>query len=1693
MSDTPNSEANAIGDHASHTGSADSAGQSLPVVEACVALREALDLALEQGRMDPVSADALSRAITAVEESVGTLSTSAANDREISLDGLDARAAEMRRLASKLEEQLAYRARLNRQAVQQRRALSAAEAEVAALRSSFAFRLGSLLVDAVRQPSSLLHLPVALAKLCRELWPRILRRLRGGGVSTSDRPDFGPELSLGAGRALADAEENDAARSIARMLLGTATAPRLPDDTATMRVATVMDEFSFAAFRHCGNFRQLHGDSWRDEIEDFLPHMLLVESAWKGLEESWARKVYPLSRDLVEMIRWCRERGIPTAFWNKEDPVHLSVFMRTARQFDFVFTTDIDCVRAYKAALGHEQVYWLPFACQPADHNPMEEYRRKDAFCFAGSFYAKYPERQRDFATLVKAMGALRPVEIFDRNAEKNDPALLFPDEYAPLIQGSLPHDQISMAYKGYRFGININTVKQSQSMFARRAFDLLASNTVTVSNFSRGLRMLLGDLVITSDDAGQLDQRVRPLVEDEARYRRFRLAGLRKVLSEHTYQDRWRYVLEKIGGKPLEGDLPHVVAIARASDAAQAEAAWATFSQQVHARKELLLVMPVGSDPVPLRPGLTVVDERAAAQIDVTARWPDAWLACLFAQDHYGPSYLLDLALATRYADASVIGKAAYHAWAEGQVRLQGAGSEYRLNDMVAWRRAIVAVHSTPLRIALDVALDGPDRVLEGACSVDEYNYCMDGSGQDVHQAVDDLPGLWTGISLNRLHRLAETATAADVLAAEQSTSRSIDAAGLAELLPVGSHAHGAVRLDQEAAGLRLRSTLPSDRHVYLYASSPVPSEDLFDGAIGKFNMAVESEMLVSFVMIFLDGKGERIGHAIRACSSNLSLVAPAGTHTVRLGLRIQGSGTALLRRLVLGHVPSPVAGVPARGRHLLISRGYPAYTNLYSYAYVHRRVLGYAEEGTDVDVFRLVDDHMAFDEFEGVDVVSGQLADLELMIRSNTHRSLMAHSLDRALWSVLEPHAADRRILVWIHGAEIQPWYRREFSFLDERDRERGIQRSNERMAFWRELFAAPPDNVTFVFVSRHLAREAFRDVGIELDESRYTVIHNHVDGDFFAYRPKTIDQRLKILSIRPYTRPTYANDLTVKAILDLSSEPYFPSLHFRLVGDGRLFEQTVEPLRGMRNVVLEKRFLTQAEIAGMHRDYGVFLAPTRIDSQGVSRDEAMASGLVPVTNRVSAIPEFVDERSALIVGAEDWKGMADAIRTLHDKPETFTRLSEAAARRVRQQSGRSQTLDREVALINGLESGPDNASASEVPARRPRVALYGDLDMNLVDGSAIWAASLARVLAEGDRVDVDLFLKAPIRQAAVIRELLGAVNVRLIEPDAGVSRRTSSQALDAIVQAHSVRCYDAIVLRGFALAREAVDRVALHGRIWVYLTDIPQDSSDIDPAQHARLEEVVAGSSVVLCQTPELEQHVLRLVPEAGGKTRLLPPMVPDTASGEGNARCSTSGPLRLVYAGKFAPQWGTRELFSTFDQLRAEGIPVELHVFGDKIHNPQDDPGFRDEVRARLEAGDGINWHRACDRSGVMAQLATMDVGWAWRHASLEEGTLELSTKVLEYAAMGVAPLVAPGPVNRRVLGDDYPLLATSAQLLESLRAMARDRTRLQQVQQTVQRLADDYRFTVVGSRFIAPLIDSVRTARGNIRVPGTELE
>ena len=62
------------------------------------------------------------------------------------------------------------------------------------------------------------------------------------------------------------------------------------------------------------------------------------------------------------------------------------------------------------------------------------------------------------------------------------------PERYKQNVVGHLKPDEMWKAYKGYKYTINMNSVKQSPTMFARRVYESLASGTPVVSNYSKGV-----------------------------------------------------------------------------------------------------------------------------------------------------------------------------------------------------------------------------------------------------------------------------------------------------------------------------------------------------------------------------------------------------------------------------------------------------------------------------------------------------------------------------------------------------------------------------------------------------------------------------------------------------------------------------------------------------------------------------------------------------------------------------------------------------------------------------------------------------------------------------------------------------------------------------------------------------------------------------------------------------------------------------------------------------------------------------------------------------------------------------------------------------------------------------------------------------------------------------------------------------
>jgi glycosyltransferase involved in cell wall biosynthesis len=341
--------------------------------------------------------------------------------------------------------------------------------------------------------------------------------------------------------------------------------------------------------------------------------------------------------------------------------------------------------------------------------------------------------------------------------------------------------------------------------------------------------------------------------------------------------------------------------------------------------------------------------------------------------------------------------------------------------------------------------------------------------------------------------------------------------------------------------------------------------------------------------------------------------------------------------------------------------------------------------------------------------------------------------------------------------------------------------------------------------------------------------------------------------------------------------------------------------------------------------------------------------------------------------------------------------------------------------------------------VAGTRPSALVYADVDMNLLDGSAIWLQSVTQALVAAGCA-VTLVLKAQVRTDRLLAPLRGVEAVTIRSPQAeqllpGLTdaNLTVAQAVAVLAAVDKAHPHDLVVLRGRALVSAAARDGAFDGRLWSYLTDVPQAVPAVTPKAAEDLTAIAKASRYLLCQTEELRCFLEGSVAAACGKSVLFPPVLPAPDSPERPA-ASPHTPLKLVYTGKFAPRWNTLEMTQLPSLLASRGVPAEVHMVGDKVHDDPRDAGYKRRMRGALgEVGTpsvpGVIWHGGQPRAEAMRLAAGCDIGLSWRHPELD-ASLELSTKVLEFGQLGMPVILNRTPMHEALLGADYPLFAAS---------------------------------------------------------------
>lgn len=319
-----------------------------------------------------------------------------------------------------------------------------------------------------------------------------------------------------------------------------------------IRVGLIADEFTTKTISGSVQTVALQRDAWRAQIEGL--DLVLVESAWSGNGGEWHRGVGHYSAeehaDIRSLLEECRRLGIPTAFWNKEDPVHTARFLPTAVLCDYVFTVDADLIAHYRrnAPSTLRAVVAIPFYAQPRIHRPIAGGADRDSIAYAGTYYGdRYPERTKSLDPLLNAAQEVG-LAIYDRQATLEDSPYRFPEAFHDALRGGLPYDEVLETYRSHIAHLNVNSVPRSPTMFSRRVVEVAASGGVVISGPSRALSELFPESFPAGLTQDQAAGYMHLWATDPEERRREAWRQMRAVLRAHLADDALAIILRTAG-----------------------------------------------------------------------------------------------------------------------------------------------------------------------------------------------------------------------------------------------------------------------------------------------------------------------------------------------------------------------------------------------------------------------------------------------------------------------------------------------------------------------------------------------------------------------------------------------------------------------------------------------------------------------------------------------------------------------------------------------------------------------------------------------------------------------------------------------------------------------------------------------------------------------------------------------------------------------------------------------------------------------------------------------------------------------------------------------------------------------------------------------------------------------------------------
>ncbi len=447
-----------------------------------------------------------------------------------------------------------------------------------------------------------------------------------------------------------------------------------------------------------------------------------------------------------------------------------------------------------------------------------------------------------------------------------------------------------------------------------------------------------------------------------------------------------------------------------------------------------------------------------------------------------------------------------------------------------------------------------------------------------------------------------------------------------------------------------------------------------------------------------------------------------------------------------------------------------------------------------------------------------------------------------------------------------------------------------------------------------------------------------------------------------------------------------------------------------------------------------------------------EAMAMGKAVTVSSLRALNEMVQhDVTGLIFEKGSIASFAQVLGRLLQDPALRTRLGAAGRDWVVKERTWTRTAE---AIAKALDIPQAHVPYETLIRQRgfldAEQILYADIDLNTVDGSAVWMSSMASILASGGKTIV--ISKNPIRRTTIVDNILHRENILILTPgnvDRSVTRLDMPRCIALIRNLdHILPKLSKVVVRGLNAAVELISDRQFHRRAYPYLTDLYDHTHSgivIKTLARENVDMLARQSAALLVQTPRIEE-LLRQITDFPFEAIALPPPVPNDLIVRPRTKRTDQSVIRIGYAGKIAPQWGIKHLFAWVETLREEGLQIEVTIIGDKIAGaatPEANKIFREEISDAFER-IGARRLGAMDRAAVAREMERMDFTWCWRPADFEDHTLELSTKLVEGVAAGIPCITYPSQTNKECVGENYPFFARTLEDFRSILQSAVDK-------------------------------------------------